>query len=282
MQCPNCGAQTNGKFCEYCGSKMPRIAPETVNNDNSRTTIVNNYYQSSTVPITQSQNRSSFNARTQPKIPVWKKTWFIVLICVLMPYIGVFFLWAAKKPLNKTARIVLSVVLVFYSIGIFSSSKSEDGQNEAENQKPVSVWLDGYTSIDDFEYYIDGNEIYLTDYDSSEKKVRINSSYEIDGNTYNVVSLDGVFTLNRVTSIIIPEGVRSVAVNEFNSCGVKFLYLPSTLQNIGSDSFWGYFHDVEKIYYGGSEEQWNQLCTVERSRIKAKQIIYDSNPEDLK
>ena len=37
-----------------------------------------------------------------------------------------------------------------------------------------------------------------------------------------------------------------------------------------------------KPYYGGSEEQWNQLCTVERSNIDATQIIYNTTPNDLK
>lgn len=279
MQCPNCGAQANGKFCEYCGSEMPKNAPETVNNDNSNTTIINNYYQSSPPLATQSKSKQSYDTRpkSNSKIPFWNKNWFVILICLFVPYIGVFLLWAMKKPLNKIARIFITIVLIFYSISIFTSSNGNENQEENN-----SVWLEGYTDISDFEYYIDGNEIFLTDFKSSKKKVRINSTYEIDGNTYNVVSLDSVFTLDNVTSVIIPEGVRNVAINEFNSCGVKFLYLPSTLQYIESDSFWGYFHDTEKIYYGGSEEQWNQLCTVERSRIDVKQIIYDANPDDLK
>lgn len=279
MECPNCGAQSNGKFCEYCGSEMPRIAPETINNDNSNTTIINNYYQSSSFPIRQSENKQSYDARLKPQIPFWKKNWFVILICIIMPYIGVFILWAAKKPSNVIARTLITIVLVFFSIGIFASSGEKESKNQQENN---SVWLEDYTDISDFEYYIDGNEIFLTDFNSNEKKVRINSSYVIDGDTYNVVSLNQVFTLDTVTSVIIPEGVRSVAMNEFNCSGVEFLYLPSTLQDIGSDSFWGYFHDVEKIYYGGSEEQWNQLCTVERSEINAKQIIFNTTPDDLK
>lgn len=157
MQCPNCGAQTNGRFCEYCGSEMPRIAPETVNNDNSHTTIVNNYYQSPPPTATQSKNKQSYDTRPKSnhKIPLWKKTWFIILLCVLMPYIGVFFLWASKKPLNVIARIVFTVVLVLYSIGIFADRESV---NQEEGN---SVWLEGYTDIGDFEYYIDGNEIFL-------------------------------------------------------------------------------------------------------------------------
>lgn len=293
MQCPNCGAQTNGKFCEYCGSEMPRIAPETVNNDNSNTTnttntsnttsttIINNYYQSSSSPIRQSGNKQSFDAQPQPrpKTPFWKKNWFLVLLCIFVPYIGIFVLWAAKKPSKLPGRILISIILIGVSIAIFASSNGNGGGNQKEND---SIWLEGYTDISDFKYYIDGNEIFLTDFHSNKKKVRINSSYTIDGKTCNVVSLDGVFTSDNVTSVIIPEGVRSVAANEFKSCGVKFLYLPSTLQNIGGDSFWSYFKDVEKIYYGGSEEQWKQLCTVERSKIDTKQIVFEANPDDLK
>lgn len=36
MKCPNCGAEAKGKFCEYCGSEMPK-EKATIN-------ITNNYY----------------------------------------------------------------------------------------------------------------------------------------------------------------------------------------------------------------------------------------------
>lgn len=36
MKCPNCGAESQGKFCEYCGSEMPQEKPNI--------TITNNYY----------------------------------------------------------------------------------------------------------------------------------------------------------------------------------------------------------------------------------------------
>ncbi len=44
MKCPNCGAEANGAFCEYCGSKM---AERPIN-------IINNYYGTS-----QSNNQYS-------------------------------------------------------------------------------------------------------------------------------------------------------------------------------------------------------------------------------
>lgn len=44
MRCPSCGANVNGAFCEYCGTKMPieRVETQTINAEN---VIVNNYYQ---------------------------------------------------------------------------------------------------------------------------------------------------------------------------------------------------------------------------------------------
>lgn len=37
MTCPNCGAEANGNFCEYCGSEIKREQPQVIN-------ITNNYY----------------------------------------------------------------------------------------------------------------------------------------------------------------------------------------------------------------------------------------------
>lgn len=130
MQCPNCGAQAAGKFCEYCGSEIPRIAPETVNNDNSHTNITNNYYQ---LPPQNAQptTRQVFIPQPLPKIPFWKKNWFIIMVCIFAPYIGVFFLWALKKPLNKKVRIFVTVILIIYSIGIFASSGKDNEENQS-------------------------------------------------------------------------------------------------------------------------------------------------------
>ena len=51
----------------------------------------------------------------------------------------------------------------------------------------------------------------------------------------------------------------------------------------GSYSFYKYFHDVEKIYYGGTEEEWTTLTdSAERADIDATEIIYNANIEDLK
>lgn len=141
-----------------------------------------------------------------------------------------------------------------------------------------SVWAGSYANLDDFEYYIDGNEIHIKSYIGNRRKVRINSSYDVDGIMMNVVSFDGTFALKNVSSVIIPDGTQKISNNVFNSCGVKYVYLPASLTQFDG---WSYFHNVEKIYYGGAEEQWKALCTVERERVDVVQIICNAKPSDL-
>ena len=57
MQCPKCGAQVNGKFCEYSGSELPKNQPNTINSNNSHTTVINNYYRTETPPYHNIQNQ---------------------------------------------------------------------------------------------------------------------------------------------------------------------------------------------------------------------------------
>ena len=175
-----------------------------------------------------------------------------------------------------------TLILIFLLLGALGScvgGKSDNSSSSSEEENK-SVWAEKVTPIDNFEYYIDGDEIYLKDYNGYDKKIRIASTYTIEDATYNVVSLDATFALERVNSVIVPEGVRAVSNNVFNSSGIEFVYIPSTLEEINT-SFLSYFHDVEKIYYGGSEELWNEKVDCERGDIDAKQIIFDANPDDL-
>lgn len=54
------------------------------------------------------------------KVPFWQKTWVIVLICIFIPPAGIALLWIANKG-SKTTRIVLTVILGFYSLIWFPS-----------------------------------------------------------------------------------------------------------------------------------------------------------------
>ena len=41
MKCPNCGAESTGRFCSYCGSELPKKEPSIHIEHNE--TIINNY-----------------------------------------------------------------------------------------------------------------------------------------------------------------------------------------------------------------------------------------------
>ena len=210
--------------------------------------------------------------------------------------------------IKKYKRVIIAVAAILALILVFSTcNNSEDGpatQGPAENVESTifsklpqsenstvsvsnvtnanSVWLNGYTDINDFEYYTDGTEIYIKKYHGNSDKVRVASTYDINGTTCNVVSFeDATFLFSRVSSVIIPNGTRYLANNTFNTSGIKFLYLPNTLMGI-EDSFWGYFHDVQKIYYGGSQEEWNNLYNAGSANLDAKQIVFGQNPDELK
>lgn len=204
MKCNSCGAPVENGKCTYCGKVFTIVEDE--------------------------------NARMKPKgnvvqkNPFYKEDWFCIFMLLFAFPFGLFLMFYYKK-FNKQVRFCVTSLfgfLMLFSmvVNFFNVENNSDANINERNKKEKveSVWLEGYTNLDEFEYYVDGDEIFLTDFDSREKKVRINSTYKIDGNIYHVVSLDGVFTLDNVTSVIIPEGVRSLARNEFNSCGVEFLY----------------------------------------------------------
>lgn len=187
------------------------------------------------------------------------------------------------KQKNKTrliCSIIFFIIALIIAITFWSATASDKITSDDNN-----IWASEYTSLDDFDYYLDGNQVYLKEYEGKSKKVKISSVYEKDGKQYNVVEFaDGVFALENVTSVILPEGLKKMPANTFNSCGVKYIYIPASLEPDGeSYSFYDYFHDVEIIYYGGSEEEWKILTNnADRLEIDTKEIKYNSDINDLK
>lgn len=217
--------------------------------------------------------------------------WYLLCVIFFPIALSIWFYKTRIIRLDKKWRlaIIAAFWIAIVIIGIVSPSKvpahvetetAETAEQSIDESELTvdSVWASEYTPLSDFKYYIDGNEITLTDYKGRAKKVNISPVYEIDGKRYSVVSIDGIFALKDVVSVIIPDGVMGIANNTFNSCGIKYLYLPSTIEKFDG---WSYFHDMQKLYYGGSEEQWDELCTRERSRLDVVQIVFNAEIEDL-
>ena len=137
-----------------------------------------------------------------------------------------------------------------------------------------------YVPISDFEFDKCNNELTIIRYLGKDKILKIAPTYFVNGESCTVVAFGNSFIYGKVDTVILPEGVKTLSKAAFNSSGVKRVYLPSSLVNV-PNAFWGYFHNVDTIYYGGSEEDFNTLCSIDRWDIDVKHMIYNASPNDI-
>lgn len=150
MNCPRCNAPNpdGQRFCGSCGAPLPPLQqdpnygyrePEPNPNSNHRYNY--NYQQ---------PNQNSYNQKyTQPQEHPYYKTWFLVLISLVFPVIGIILLWIGKRPKKIAVRILLSVFLVFYTFVKFTGCiaitpdssttnvKTESEKNNVKNDNKV-------------------------------------------------------------------------------------------------------------------------------------------------
>ncbi len=135
--------------------------------------------------------------------------------------------------------------------------------------------------MEEFAYDSKNGNIILYKYKGKSTNVRIQPSYYLDGKEQPVTELDGTLNSNsRVSVVIIPEGVKTLAAATFNGCKASKIYLPVSIEQVPA-KFWGYFHGTDSVYYGGTEEQFLNLIQMSRWDIDIKHVLYNANPEDL-
>lgn len=150
MNCPRCNAPNpdGQRFCGSCGAPLPPLQQDpnygyrkTEPNPNSNHRYNYNYQQ---------PNQNSYNQKyTQPQEHPYYKTWFLVLMSVVFPVIGIILLWIGKRPKKIAVRILLSVFLVFYTFVKFTGCiaitpdssttnvKTESEKNNVKNDNKV-------------------------------------------------------------------------------------------------------------------------------------------------
>lgn len=136
-----------------------------------------------------------------------------------------------------------------------------------------------YAPLSEFEYDTAYGEITLGHYIGKRDIVYIAPAYYVDGELCPVVGLDNTFNSGKAVTTIIPEGVVSVTKATFNGSYAMTIFLPLSLTDV-PEAFWGYFHDVDTIYYGGTEDDFKAIC-ADRWAVDVKHVIYESAPEDL-
>ena len=204
---------------------------------------------------------------------------FYLLCLLFFPIsLSVWFYKTKAFQLDKKWRALIIACFWVLLIVLLEITPSPNVTRNDEVNASTSIWNAQYAELTDFDYYIDGHSIVLKSYKGRASRVRIAPSYNVDGEAMPVVELDGTFALKSIESVIVPESVTRIVSNTFNSCGVKNLYLPASLVDFTG---WNYFHDVQKLYYGGTEEQWAALFTGERSRLDVVQIVCDTDPNTL-
>lgn len=123
-------------------------------------------------------------------------------------------------------------------------------------------------SISDFEYDFDSQtgDFKITEYNGGEKILYIQSEYMLakemrkpDLSEFQI----GVGDSN-VEFLILEDGISNIGASTFNSCDVKYIYFPKTMELI-YDYTLSYLHPEEgekiSIYYGGTEDEWNKIIT---------------------
>ena len=96
------------------------------------------------------------------------------------------------------------------------------------------------SSIDGLIYYIDNNEVCISDYNGNKDELEIPSV--IDG--YTVTSIDDyAFSCTRVTSVIIPDTVIRIGQGAFNWCtALRSVTLSASITSIEEDTFYNCYN----------------------------------------
>ena len=63
--------------------------------------------------------------------------------------------------------------------------------------------------------------------------------------------------------VILSSGVRSIGYRAFMGCGAESVQIPGSVEYIGEEVFSYCLAPTMDIYYGGSEEQWRSLVSIE-------------------
>lgn len=153
MKCPNCGAEAKGKFCEFCGSELPK-EKATIN-------ITNNYYvNAEEKPRSKSNNRASTTTKSKKK-----RTWLWVLGWICIFPLPLTILLLRKKNMKPAVKygIIAVAWLLFFAIGSSGNNETEAPSStvpshteavelaptEEITTEPTEVVLSAATYIDD-------------------------------------------------------------------------------------------------------------------------------------
>lgn len=198
IKCPECGKEVSDKAsaCPNCGCPLssPNSTPtQNMNNipqpqyQNLGNNTTNNYR------INQQQQKTTLNNPSQ-KPSLSERTWFLVVMCLCFPPIGIALLWIKKRPQNMALRVIITVYLGIASIYAFSGFFS--GYSDSQKLKPPS----GEEAATMSTFEVESEDVNVNANDIEESNV-VETSQESD-KAYEIVekpSEDFIKTLSRRT-----------------------------------------------------------------------------------
>lgn len=173
----------------------------------------------------------------------------------------------SQKHAAKTRVILFGVLFaaaVAVSLLIFNWGGDDDDE-DAESRSEISeTSVEEQAGINDFLYDLEGDSVVLGQYNGDANVLRIESEYDVGGNTYTTDLSDFQVEAYSVDTLILDEGISSVNTSIFNGSNVENIYFPKSMELV-YDYTLSYLHPDEgekvKVYYAGTEEEWNQIFT---------------------
>lgn len=142
-------------------------------------------------------------------------------------------------------------------------------------------------------YKVDENNKYFSNDDvgalyNKDKTVLIhypNGTYEAENTTFTIP--DTVVTVapycfhytKCLKEIVISESVRVIEDHAFGfNSTLERLVLPITLEKVGITPLYGDI--IHEVYYEGTEEQWNEICSYFSSNVEKIHFLYGTEPHE--
>lgn len=285
LKCKNCGADltveegTKNVKCQYCQTKF-KLDDEVkhIQYDNMEQSGYD--FEKGRIRAQQENKNNNSSSKVSYSNNNEKKhgCLFYFLCLMFFPFVITYYVVKSTKIDKKKKIIILTILWLFVLIcGIVSSVE--------EKKLAENPWATECTSISDFEYYLDEEEIILEKYNGSDKRIKVCSTYKIEDKEYKITKFSGaLFSSSGIHSVILPDGLITMPNNTLGGSDIKYVYIPYTIKLEKTNyPFYKYFDDIEKIYYSGTKEQWTELTNnAAREDIDAKEIIYEAKISDLK
>ena len=142
IKCPECGKEISDKAnaCINCGYPISEYVRELHREQDQNETEQAKENQETYQSESGNQREKTFSSEIRKtnyvaeKAPFWKRWWFLTLMCIFIPPVGICLLWIVKKPKYAPIRTTLTAFLAMYAfvwcIAVFPDSDGSTSAND--------------------------------------------------------------------------------------------------------------------------------------------------------